>query len=71
MGIGFQIISCPIGDEPTAVTVEDDHAMVIISEIPHLELDNSYVGEQFSKEIFCPDGHLFYVYIVPSDLISI
>ena len=40
MGIGFQIISCPIGREPTAVTVDDDQAIVIISEVPHLELDS-------------------------------
>ena len=70
MGIGFQIISCPIGREPTAVTVDDDQAMVIISEVPHLELDSQGYEANLGKEVTCPEGHSFYVYTVPSGIIS-
>ena len=71
MGIGFQIISCPIGSEPTAVTVDDDQGMVIISEIPHLELESQEFESGIGKEITCPEGHSFYVYTVPSGIISL
>ncbi|MCI0796697.1 MAG: hypothetical protein J4N99_07760 [Chloroflexi bacterium] len=71
MGIGFQIISCPIGGEPTAVTTDDDYGMVIISEIPHLELDSQEFEGGLGKEVTCPEGHTFYVYTVPSGMISL
>ncbi|MDA1228900.1 MAG: hypothetical protein O3A33_13220 [Chloroflexi bacterium] len=71
MGIGFQIISCPIGKEPTAITVDDDNAMVIISEIPHIELDTEEYEGNRGKEVVCPEGHCFYVYTVPSGIISL
>ena len=70
MGIGFQIISCPIGREPTAVTVDDDQAIVIISEVPHLELDSQEFERGLSKQVTCPEGHVFYVYSVSSGIIS-
>ena len=71
MRLGFQIISCPIGREPTAVTVDDDQGMVIISEIPHLELDSQEFEGGLGKEVRCPEGHSFYVYTVPSGIISL
>jgi|AP95_1055475.scaffolds.fasta_scaffold67677_2 hypothetical protein len=70
MGIGFQIISCPIGREPTAVTIDEDHEMVVISEIPHLELETQDYDGGHGKEVTCPEGHKFYVYTMPNGLIS-
>ena len=70
MGIGFQIIPCPIGREPTAVTVDDEHEIVIISEIPHLEMEPQEFNGGLGKQVTCPEGHDFYVYTVPNGIIS-
>ena len=68
MDIGFQIISCPLGGEPTAITTPGDQELFVISEIPYVEIDPQYLGEETSQECRCPEGHTFYIYTVPSGM---
>lgn len=60
--LGFQIISCPIGGEPTAVTLPYEDAAFIVTEMPYLEIDPDEHSHDVKERITCPEGHSFYVY---------
>ena len=60
--MGFQIISCPVGGEPTAITLPYDDAAFIVTEMPYLEVDPDGWHEDLEERIICPGGHTFYVY---------
>ena len=60
--MGFQIISCPVGGEPTAITLPYDDAAFIVTEMPYLEIDPDGWHEDLEERIICPGGHTFYVY---------
>lgn len=60
--LGFQIISCPVGGEPTAITLPYDEAAFVVSELPYLEVNPDAYGHEVDKRITCPEGHIFYVY---------
>ena len=60
--MGFQIISCPVGGEPTAITLPYYDAAFIVTEMPYLEVDPDFWDEDQEEPIICPEGHEFYVY---------
>ena len=60
--MGFQIISCPICGDPTAITLPYDDAAFIVTEMPYLEVDPDGWHEDVEERITCPGGHTFYVY---------
>lgn len=60
--MGFQIISCPVGGEPTAIILPYDDAAFIVTEMPYLEVDPDGWHEDLEERIICPGGHTFYVY---------
>ncbi len=61
--MGFQIISCPIGGEPTAIILPYDDAAFVVTEIPYLEVDpDGFEQNDAEERITCPSGHIFYVY---------
>ncbi len=60
--MGFQIISCPVGGEPTAIILPYDDAAFIVTEMPYLEVDPEAWQEDVEERIICPGGHTFYVY---------
>ena len=60
--MGFQIISCPVGGEPTAIVLPYDDAAFIVTEMPYLEVDPDGWHEDIEERITCPGGHTFYVY---------
>lgn len=60
--MGFQIISCPVGGEPTAIVLPYDDAAFIVTEMPYLEVDPEGWHEDIEERIICPGGHTFYVY---------
>ena len=60
--MGFQIISCPICGGPTAITLPYYDSAFIITELPYLEVDPEFWGEDVEARIVCPEGDVFYVY---------
>lgn len=60
--MGFQIISCPICGDPTAITLPYDDAAYIVTEMPYLEVDPDAWHDDIEERIMCPGGHTFYVY---------
>lgn len=62
LGLGFQIISCPICGEPTAIRLPYEEAAFIVSEMPYLEVDPDTDECDPLERVTCPDGDVFYVY---------
>ncbi len=62
LDIGFQIISCPMCGEPTAITLPYEQAAFVVSEMPYIEVDPDAHEHDIQERITCPEGDVFYVY---------
>ena len=68
--MGFQIISCPVGGEPTAIVLPYDDAAFIVTEMPYLEVDPEGWHEDIEERIGLTDGNIRHLDMIPQQMMS-